>query len=181
MSLQIYTETHIPQFHNGKWMFDPAAKKFEFKRSAYEYTPVDAIITPINPFGIQFRDNWKQKDEIVFRKKFQRTPLSHDSDVITIEDIKNVVLFSAPSKNVSNMCIDFFYTRVVDEFLNSLIVYFEYFLKTVELLLDRREACRGETGRIRDMDSVQAEQKMATFLSQHRLILAREYAKVLMS
>lgn len=179
MSLQIYTETQIPKYHNGKWLWNTIDNKFIFQPSDYEYTPINAIQMPINQFGIlQFNDNWTQKDEIIFRKKFQRTAMSKDSDVITIQDIKNVVLFSASNeKNVSKI-VDFFYTTVVDEFLNALIIYFEYFLRTVKFLLKRRIESKGDRGRICDMNSVRAEQIVSTNLAQYRLLLAREYAKV---
>lgn len=178
MSLQIFTETQIPKYHNGKWSWNAGNdEKFTFQPSNYEYTPINAIEIPISQFGIlQFNDNWTQKDEIIFRKKFQRSTMSKDSDVITIQDIKNVVLFSA-KKNAANI-VDFFYTSVVDDFLNALIIYFEYFLRTVKFLLKRRIETKGENGRICDMNSVRVEQTVSKNLADYRLLLAREYSKV---
>lgn len=67
--------------------------------------------------------------QIIFRNKFVRPEYSKDSDVITIQDIKNLVFFTTPDKNLVNIFIEFFYQKTIDQFLNDLIIYFEHFIK----------------------------------------------------
>lgn len=98
--------------------------------------------------------------------------------MITIQDIKDVAFFTASSKAMSKRFIHYFHTEIIDEFLNALIIYFEYFLKVVEFLLIRRDEVNGENGKIRNMETVHIEQMLAEYLLQYRLVLAREYAKV---
>lgn len=116
-------------------------------------------------------------EEDMFLEQFARPDYSKDSDVITIQDIKDVALFTAPPNSFSRNFIKFFHLPTVDEFLNDLIIYFEHFLKLVEFLMIRRDEVQTK---ILDMRSVRLERMLAEYLVQHRLILAREYSKIVL-
>lgn len=112
---------------------------------------------------------------------FVRPNSSNDSDVITIQDIKNLVLFLVLPNQISNQFIEFFHCDTVDQFLNDLIIYFEYFLKIVEFLLIRRDEMSNVDGRskIHNMHSISIDRILSKYLSQYRLILAREYSRII--
>lgn len=49
--------------------------------------------------------------------------------MITIQDIKDVVLFSANPKDLTLEFIIYFHIPIMDRFLRALIVYFQYFIQ----------------------------------------------------
>lgn len=65
----------------------------------------------------------------------------------------------------------------MDKFLNVIIIYFEYFLKVVKFLCERRKEMQ-ELGKIRTLDSIKIEEAVSDYLGQYRLLVAREYAQV---
>lgn len=178
MSLRLYkATTAIPKYCSGEWRWKSATETIEFQNTTIETLPDSALPAPRLKFGIQFKDHMNEIDENIFRETFRRPDYSRDADVITIQDIKDVALFTAPQNAISNNVISFVHSHTVDEFLNDLIVYFEYFLKLVEFLLIRRDEVQEK---LLDMRSVQIEKMLASYLIQYRLILAREYSKIVM-
>lgn len=75
--------------------------------------------------------------------------------------------------------IKFLHQDTLDQFFNDLIIYFEYFLKLVEFLLIRRDETTGGNGKMHNAESVKVDQLYSTYLGHYRLILARDYSKVL--
>lgn len=118
---------------------------------------------------------------MIFNKKFARSKTSLDADVIILQDIKNLVLFLSSENQFSNQFIEFFHRETCDQFLNDLIIYFEYFIKIVEYLLIRRDEMSGSDGmcKIHNFNSVNVDRMLSEYLSQYRLILAREYSKII--
>lgn len=178
MTLRLYkATTAIPKYSSGDWHWNDKSETFEFKPTAIKTLPDCALPAPQLKFGIQFKDYMDEIDENIFRETFRRPEWSRDSDVITIQDIKDVALFSAPPNSYTKKIVDFVHTETVDQFLNDLIIYFEYFLKLVEFLLIRRDEVREK---LLDTRSVQIEKMLSAYLVQYRLVLAREYSKIVM-
>lgn len=176
MSLRLYNvTTTIPKYVSGHWKWNESLEQLEFFNTTINVKPDCELPAPKLKFGIQFKDYMNEIEENIFRQIFRRPDYSNDSDVITIQDIKDVALFTAPADSVSNKFIKFLHTETCDLFLNDLIIYFEYFLKLVEFLLIRRDELKIK---IRDMKSVQIERMLAEYLVQYRLILARDYSNV---
>lgn len=176
MSIRIYKADQIvPKYYNGKWKWNSKTETCEFEYTGAPATPDHAILAPEIKFGIQFKDYMSQLEETIFRNEFVRPHYSKDSDVITIQDIKNIVLFLCDTQ-ITNKFVDFFHTPTVDQVLNDLIIYFEYFLKVVEFLLIRRD--ESKMGKVRNLDSAHIEKMLGEYLCQYRLILARDYSKV---
>lgn len=130
--------------------------------------------------GYRFRMHITQVEELTFRQEFQRGDLTHDADVILIQDIKNLALFLSPSEIVTKDLVRFLNTNTVHAFLKALIIYFEYFLKTVEFVLIRRDDISGEKAQIQSEESTEIKRIFSEHLSQYRLLLAREYSEILL-
>lgn len=176
MSLRLYNvSTTIPQYVSGQWTWLNRSECIRFQQNPIDKLPDCALPAPRLKFGIQFKDYMDEVEEDLFLEQFARPDFSKDSDVITIQDIKNVALFTAPRNAFSRNFIKFVHLPTVDEFFNDLIIYFEHFLKLVEFLIIRRDEVKTK---ILDMRSVRLEQMLAEYLVQHRLLLAREYAKI---
>lgn len=176
--LRLYNvTTAIPRYCSGQWNFHPRQERFEFHRENDEKSPACDIPAPRLIYGLQFKDYMDEIEENLFRQRFRRRETSADSDVITIQDIKDVALFTAPVGSVPAICVEFLHTETFDTFINDLIIYFEYFLKLVEFLMIRRDELKSK---MRNAQSLRIERMLAAYLVQYRLILAREYSRIIM-
>ncbi|XP_067627613.1 protein phosphatase 1 regulatory subunit 36-like [Eurosta solidaginis] len=175
--LRIHRGVFVPKFCNGKWVLNEDTQTIEFE-------PIkDAELEKedyVNTCGFNFRKTLNQLEELIFRQEFQRSDLTHDADVIVVQDIKNLVLFLAPSDIITKDFINFLHTFTVDRFLRALIIYFEYYLKMVEFVLIRRDEISGEKAQIQSEDTNEIKRIYSAQLTQHRLLLAREYSVIIM-
>lgn len=127
--------------------------------------------------GLTFADYIDEAEERIFREIFQRPSSFYGSDVITIQDVKNLALFIIKSATTCDF-IEFLHTSEFDEFLHATIFYIDFFLLVLEFLLIRRDETALE-GKVRDTLSMQVERFLSKQLSDRRLLMAREYAKIL--
>lgn len=127
--------------------------------------------------GLKFALNLDVAGEKDFLEVFQRRSSFGESEVVTIQDVKNLALFLLKSK-VQRKFIEFVYDKFekFDKFLHSVVFYIELFLKVLELLLIRRDHER--SGEVRDALSIEVEQLLAKQLSDRRTLVAREYSPV---
>lgn len=176
--LRLYNvTTAIPRYCSGQWNFHSRHERFEFHRSTDDTSPACPNPAPRLIYGLQFKDYMDEIEENIYRRRFRRRETSADSDVITIQDIKDLALFTAPVGAVSAKVIEFLHTETFDRFINDLIIYFEYFLKLVEFLMIRRDELKSK---MRDAQSLRVERMLAAYLVQYRLILAEEYSHIIM-
>ncbi|XP_036333413.1 protein phosphatase 1 regulatory subunit 36-like [Rhagoletis pomonella] len=174
---RIHTVTFVPKYCNGKWVWNKNLERIEFEDTK------DAELVKedyVNTCGFNFSKTVNQLEELIFRQEFQRSDLTHDADVILVQDIKNVVLFLAPSEIITKDFIYFLHTFTVDRFLRALIIYFEYYLKMVEFVLIRRDEITGDKAQIQSEDTNEIKRIYSEYLTQHRLLLAREYSTIIM-
>ncbi|XP_073811938.1 protein phosphatase 1 regulatory subunit 36-like [Musca autumnalis] len=130
--------------------------------------------------GYKFKRTLNQVEEMIFCQEFQRPDTTHDSDVILIQDIKNLVLFLAPTEMTTKNFVNFLNTESVHSLFKALIIYFEYFIKILEFTLIRREEMVGERAQMQNQDSIEIKRIFSAHLSQYRLLLAREYSRILL-
>lgn len=127
-----------------------------------------------------FRRCTDPSEEILFKSQFRRPVSSRDGGTITIQDIKDVVLFLAKPKRFPVILIDMLHTETIDVFLNDSIIYFEYFLKLLEFMVIRRDEMRHPKWKSRSVDSDCVEHMMSEYMTQYRIILGRSYSKILL-
>lgn len=82
----------IHKFKNGRWTFDKENEKLKFRSHSKQQENSHLIET-----DLEFADYINEAEEKIFREIFQRADKFIDSDVITIQDIKNIVLFTMKS------------------------------------------------------------------------------------
>lgn len=66
-----------------------------------------------------------------FRKYYRRKVKSNQPDVVKLQDIKDIALFTC---NVTHLTVEFvkyFHTKAMDTFLRSAIIYFQYYLQVL--------------------------------------------------
>lgn len=160
------------KFKNGLWTWGEHEEKLKFhphgddKKTENEtHSVVDA--------GLQFKAHIDVAEEKIFRGIFLRPNSFYDGDVVTLQDIKNLVLFT--SSSMTPQLIDFLLSEAFDKFLHSIIFYTDLFLMILELLLIRRD--KELQGFVRDTHSVRVEQFLSKQLSDRRLLIARDYSK----
>ena len=176
MSFQPLHRDKEHKFKNGFWTWGENDVKLKFhshvaddKKTKSHFHPVDA--------GLEFRKFIDVAEEKIFREIFVRPNSFYDSEVVTIQDIKNLVLFSIESGTTQKF-IDFVHRDSYDEFLHAIIFYMELYLMVLELLLIRRD--KEAAGIIRDTYSIKVEQFLSKQLSDRRLLIAKAYSKVFM-
>lgn len=165
------------RFKTGRWTWSEHEAKLKFhshkpadnddKKTKNHSRAVDA--------GLKFAEHIDVADEKIFHEIFLRPGSFYDSDVVTVQDIKNLALFTMKAK-VERRFIDFLHSETFDKFMQSTIFYIDKFLMVLELLLIRRDM--EAAGQIRDTFSIKAEQFMSRQLSDRRALIAREYSKV---
>lgn len=178
------------KFKNGHWTWQPY-DDVNGKLKFHSHSPIilaDKKVTK-RPHdddvevGLKFSSYIDEAEEKIFLEIFQRPKnLSpHDSDVITIQDIKNLTLFTSSSRSRNGSMkdfIEFLHTSPFDEFLHATIFYIDHFLLTLEFLLIRRDETSSE-GKIKDLLSMRIERFLSKQLSDRRLLMARQYSQIL--
>lgn len=179
--IRVHKDKFVPKYKAGKWSWDEETEKFKFtsRGATSKGQKLPNLTEKIWKKEFVFKDSMEEVEELVFRQVFSRTDKSYDADVLILQDIKNVVLFLAPSYMMQRRFVDFVHTKVVDAFLNALIIYFEYFLKVLEFLLIRRDELSGKTPQIQSMDSIHIKEMFSEYLTQYRIMIAREYSKII--
>lgn len=175
MSIRIFSNDFVPKYASGKWIWNNDLKQIQFqkKKELREHIPTSVS-------WVKFKKCMNQAEEIVFVEKFWRKASSNDSDVIIIQDIKNLVLFLAIGDCVNGRFVEFFHAPIVDEFLNDLIIYFEYYFKLLEFLLAQRKRNDSTESKLSDKVSMAREVALSEKMDQYRIILAREYSQILL-
>lgn len=164
------------KYKDGFWTVEKEKLKFNPHSKQHDKFPDSHLIEEI---GIQFADYIDEAKEAVFREKFQRPNNLVDSDVVTLQDIKNVALFTMQNTGIPNYFITMVQEKTYDQFLHNLIIYIDLFLKIVEFLLIRRDELKSMINpKMCDLYSIKVEQFLAKQLSDRRILIAREYSKV---
>ncbi|XP_066247212.1 protein phosphatase 1 regulatory subunit 36-like [Euwallacea similis] len=122
--------------------------------------------------------NAKDSDtQSTFRKYYQRKVKSSHTAVVTLQDIKDVAIFTTKINRLFPEFITYFHTISMDRFLRSMIVYFQYYLLVWnKMQLRRKEAAR----KLRQPIVTQLENEVRDNLADLRSMIARNYVAILM-
>ncbi|XP_057665486.1 uncharacterized protein LOC130899514 [Diorhabda carinulata] len=130
---------------------------------------------PIVP-DTTFKDTFGSASQTRFRKNYERKVKINDTNVVILQDCKDVALFSCDVKCLTPEFIKFFHTKIVDKFLRSCIIYFQYYIQVWNLMLLRRiEASR----KLRQPIVTELENIVRDDLADLRSMVARDYAAIL--
>nr|XP_022904193.1 uncharacterized protein LOC111416413 isoform X2 [Onthophagus taurus] len=175
-------------FNNGSWIWDNSINSLSFIKSrdgkSRTFSQIKQTMTTTNlanieenyPLGINFRAITDKLEKIIFKRYFQRRVKPDEPSVITVQDLKDVALYSANSMDLNLDFILFIHTQTVDRFFRSLIIYFQCFLDIWEKMLKRREH---EKDKLRQPIVEELENLARDNLSDLRALVARSYLAVI--
>lgn len=166
------------KFKNGHWTWAENEAKLKFHSHSLDEQSRSVLCGGLVDAGVKFAEHIDVAEEKILRDVFLRPNKFYDSNVVTLQDIKNLVFFTLKAKTTSKL-IDFLHTQPFDKFLHAIIFYIDLFLLVLEYLLIRRD--KEAKGKIRDGYSIQVERQLSKQLSDRRLMLAREYSTVCQS
>ncbi|XP_068628073.1 protein phosphatase 1 regulatory subunit 36-like [Battus philenor] len=119
---------------------------------------------------IEFKYEVDLLEEQWFKKHFQRQ-LS-ENDVVKLQDVTDIVLFSAPKSIVTRDVVNVLHLPTMEKFLRALIFYCQYYLQISSEMADRILDLhyKIKTKRSYEIEAVYQEN-----LQDLRLLLAKEY------
>lgn len=113
---------------------------------------------------------------MIFRKFFQRKCEHIDADVICLQDVKDVVIFTANPDNLTMEFLNFFHIQTVDRFLRAIIIYFQLFFLVYNKLIKRRKLINNK---VRQPIVTVLENITRDDLADLRSMISREYSNLL--
>ncbi|XP_052738073.1 protein phosphatase 1 regulatory subunit 36-like [Bicyclus anynana] len=164
-------------YEDGHWAWDETTEQLVFI-SDLPPQLIEAIQLPIKvPTGtIEFRDDIDLIEQIRFRRRYQRKLKPGQPDIITLQDVKDIALFTAPVSILSPMLINVLHIPTIDRFLRALILCCQYYLQIADEMANR--IIELDT-KIRTPHGEVVESEFRNNLSDVRLLVAKEYSTML--
>ncbi|XP_026747132.1 uncharacterized protein LOC113508354 [Trichoplusia ni] len=163
-------------YENGRWVWDDVTRQLVYKKEAPE-VPQERVAIAVAILGsVEFREDIDLNEQQRFRKRIQRK-IIEGNDVVTLQDIKDVVLFTAPPKIVKPVIIHLLHLPATERLLRALIFFCQYYLQTLDLMSLRTLEL---LGKIRTPKSDETEFEFLENLQDLRLLVAKEYSNVIM-
>ncbi|VVC90233.1 unnamed protein product [Leptidea sinapis] len=110
-----------------------------------------------------------------FKKFLQRK--TEVDDVVTLQDVKDVVIFTAPMSALSPEIIRILHMPPTERFLRALILYTQFFIQVSDEMNHRTLELERK---IRTENGVQVELKYREDLEDLRLLVAKEYCIIIL-
>ncbi|XP_062133778.1 uncharacterized protein LOC133844013 [Drosophila sulfurigaster albostrigata] len=175
--IRIHADSFAPKYKSGKWSWDKNTDALHFQpHNDLE----DANDRFIETNGYQFLRMINQEEEVIFRQVFTRSKLTYDTDMVVINDVRDLVLFMMPKEFLSMKFLEFMHKPSVHRLLHALIIYFEYFLRLVEFMLIRRDELAGNMAQVQSEQTNEMKRIFSIYLSQYRMLVARNYSVIIM-
>nr|XP_034825779.1 uncharacterized protein LOC117983358 isoform X3 [Maniola hyperantus] len=164
-------------YEDGHWAWDDSTKELVFI-SDLPPELIEAIQIPTKaPTGaIEFRDDIDLIEQIRFRRRYQRKLKPGQPDIITIQDVKDIALYTAPVNILSPMLINVLHIPTTERFLRALILCCQYYLQIADEMANR--IIELET-KVRTPQGDVVESEFRNNLSDLRLLVAKEYSTML--
>ncbi|XP_022829621.1 protein phosphatase 1 regulatory subunit 36-like [Spodoptera litura] len=168
---------HIGLYENGHWAWNDRLEQMIYvshRHPQEEEVPLDFYLAPTN--HMQFREDVDLVEQMRYRRHFQRKLLPGHPDIISLQDIKDLVIYTAPVNFLSSRLINMLHTPTGERFLRALVLYCAYSLQVTEQMVLRNLEL--ET-KIRTTDSGILEDELRDNLSDIRVLVAKEYCVIL--
>ncbi|TDG50591.1 hypothetical protein AWZ03_002895 [Drosophila navojoa] len=173
---RIHIERSLPKYRVGKWKWNEKSEELNFRvYTDLEDRPTRFIYTN----GYKFIRTINQDEESVLREQFVRSDNTFDADTVIIDDVRNLVLFLMPKEFLNMQFLEFMHHPLVHRLLHGLIIYFEYFLRFVELILVQRDELSDTYQQIKSHNSTKIKRIWSKYLSQYRILVARDYTELI--
>ncbi|CAG4940761.1 unnamed protein product [Colias eurytheme] len=162
-------------YENGHWIWNEEVEKLQFISDLPVMIEDDYELPSTALTNVEFKDDVDLLEQQRFRKYLQRK--TEDDDVVTLQDLKDVVLFTAPTSILSPALINLLHLSTTERFLRALILYVQYFLQISDEMSHR--TLELET-KIRTQNSDKIELKYQEDLEDLRLLVAKEYCIIIL-
>ncbi|CAF4936864.1 unnamed protein product [Pieris macdunnoughi] len=164
-------------YEDGHWVWDEKTEALVFV-SDLPPKPVEAIHIPIKaPTGtVEFRDDVDLIEQIRFRRRYQRKLKSGQPDIITIQDVKDIAIYTAPVSILSPVLINMLHLPTTERFIRALTFCCQYYLQIADEMANR--IIELET-KVRTPQCEILESEFRDNLSDLRLLVAKEYSAML--
>ncbi|KAG7202655.1 hypothetical protein KM043_009830 [Ampulex compressa] len=149
----------------------------QVKRWREQPHPVHAskIYCPHAYLRLNFKETLNQSEKITFRKHYLRKVSPNEPDVVILQDIKDLVMYLLTT-SISPRFISLFHLPIIDRFLRGLILYFQFYIKIWEELMQERAA----TAKKAPNPLARGHRfKYANDMQTLRCMLGREYADLI--
>ncbi|VEN39501.1 unnamed protein product [Callosobruchus maculatus] len=173
-------------FRNGIWVWDEVTCSLIYAKelNALHLQPSGSLCDRLSQCPTatvavvsNFKETLGQMSQLNFRKFYQRKVKIHQKDVVTLQDIKDVAIYTYAVSHLSLEFISYFHTKAMDNYLRSLIVYFQYYFQIWNKLQARRvEGARKLRQPLVDI----LENEIRDDLSDLRSMVARNYAVLML-
>ncbi|XP_064551284.1 uncharacterized protein LOC135437296 [Drosophila montana] len=173
---RIYRGTRAPKYHSGKWSWDKKTDSLKFE---LDNDLSDAMERYIETNGYKFLRTITPEEELIYRQKFARSETTFDYDTLITADVLELVIFLMPKEFLTKRLLIFLHQPAVLRFFHALNIYFEYFLRLVELVLIRRDELSCNMAQIQSEQTIKMKRIISIYLSQYRLLVARNYSVIL--
>ncbi|XP_072941809.1 protein phosphatase 1 regulatory subunit 36-like isoform X2 [Epargyreus clarus] len=139
---------------------------------------IETIQVPTKaPTGtVEFRDDVDLIEQIRFRRRYQRKLKPGQAEIITVQDIKDIALYTAPVNILSPMLINMLHLPTTERFIRALVLYCQYYLQIADEMANR--IIELET-KVRTPQCEIVENEYSNNLSDLRLLVAKEYSTML--
>ncbi|XP_047989799.1 protein phosphatase 1 regulatory subunit 36-like isoform X1 [Leguminivora glycinivorella] len=164
-------------YEEGHWIWDENANQIAFV-SDRPVVEDEAIAMPTKmPTGaIEFRDDVDLIEQLRYRRRYQRKLKPEQPDVITVQDCKDIALYTAPVSILSPALINMLHIPTTERFMKALILCCQYYLQVSDEMGHRMMEL--ET-RVRTPYCDVVEQEFGTNLNDLRALAAKEYCTML--
>ncbi|XP_049865493.1 protein phosphatase 1 regulatory subunit 36-like [Pectinophora gossypiella] len=165
------------EFENGHWAWDEVNNELVFVSDLPPELVETVAVTVKVPTGtVEFRDDIDLIEQLRFRKRYQRKLKLGQPDIITVQDVKDLALFTAPVSLLSPMLINMLHLSTTDRFIRALILYCQYYLEIAEEMSNR--ILELET-KVRTPYCDVLEHTYRENISDLRTLVAKEYCTML--
>ncbi|CAF4936853.1 unnamed protein product [Pieris macdunnoughi] len=161
-------------YEGGHWVWNEEAEELEFI-SDLRVVEESLELLPTSVANVEFKDDIDLLEQQKFRKYLQRK--TEEIDFVTLQDVKDVVLFTAPLAVMSSSLIKILHHCTTERFLRALTLYTQYYLQISEEMSHR--TLELET-KIRTENSDKIEMKYREDLEDLRLLVAKEYCIIIL-
>ncbi|XP_049865494.1 protein phosphatase 1 regulatory subunit 36-like [Pectinophora gossypiella] len=165
-------------YEDGHWMWNDCLGTLIFVSDAAEEEPVSTFVAIKAPLGnIEFRDNLDVMEQMRFRRRYMRKLRTGEPDVITLQDVKDIALFTAPTHIMNPLLINMLHLPTTERFIRALILCCQYYLQIEDKMAIRMK--ESET-KVRTPMSETIENRYREDLADLRLLAAKEYCSMLL-
>ncbi|XP_021184567.3 uncharacterized protein LOC110372286 isoform X1 [Helicoverpa armigera] len=162
-------------YENGHWAWDDKQNEMVFRSDLPPRKEEPPQMATAILGSVEFREDIDLVEQQRFRKRIQRK-VTDDTDFVTLQDIKDVVLFTAPSKIMKPFVINLLHLSATDRLLRALILFCQYHLQISTVMATRTSEL--ET-KIRTPKSDEVELRYLENLEDLRLLVAKEYSNMI--